>query len=196
MDEKVRIDFRTITDGSFDALLPKHVQQLSVQQWTPVQVARRAAEFLATKQGMRVLDIGSGPGKFCLVGAGTTKGYFTGVEQRMDLHRCALALAAEYHLLNVQFINDNITNIDFTGYEAFYFANSFYENISSLYAIDGQFPLTDKLFHSYNQYMRKQLEAMPKGTKMATYWEVFEVPPSYRLVGSEFEGLLNLWRKA
>ena len=42
--------------------------------WTPVHVARRAAQFLVTGPETRVLDVGSGPGKFCLVGALATQG--------------------------------------------------------------------------------------------------------------------------
>lgn len=189
------IDLSTITDTDFDACFPKEIRLASAQHWSPVQIARRAAAYLAPKAGTRVLDIGSGPGKFCLLGAGVTPGYFTGVEQRSDLHQCALSLATEYRLLNVYFINANITNIDFKDYEAFYYANSFYENVLSTHAIDGQFNLSEKLFNEYTRYMHKQLEAMPKGTRLATLWEVMDMPHNYVQVSSEFNGQLNLWKK-
>jgi len=41
---------------------------MSLKQWTPLAIARKAAEFLA-EPGSKVLDIGSGIGKFCLTGA-------------------------------------------------------------------------------------------------------------------------------
>lgn len=105
--------FDTITDRTFNELCPKKVAQASARQWSPVPVARRAAGFLAHKPGTRVLDIGSGPGKFCLIGAAVTDGFFTGVEQRRGLHECALKLATQCPGLNVNFVHDNITNIDF-----------------------------------------------------------------------------------
>ena len=70
---------------SFDLVYPKWIQDLSESHWTPVPIALEAARFLVTQPGTRVLDIGCGPGKFCAIGALTTKGHFTGVEQRSRL---------------------------------------------------------------------------------------------------------------
>jgi 2-polyprenyl-3-methyl-5-hydroxy-6-metoxy-1,4-benzoquinol methylase len=78
-------------DNQFDLLYPPEIRALSRAHWTPVKVARRAASFLVREPGTRVLDIGCGPGKFCIVGALATPGRFTGVEQRKQL--CELAQA-------------------------------------------------------------------------------------------------------
>src|SRR4051812_29793263 len=74
-----------VNDAAFDTLYPQHFQMLSAKHWTPLAIAHIAAGFLA-EQGARVLDIGSGIGKFCL-----TAGFyfpdtcFYGVEQRHEL---------------------------------------------------------------------------------------------------------------
>lgn len=189
------VNFNTVTDRSFDANYPKKVAALSGMQWTPINVAKRAAGFLVTNPGTRVLDIGSGCGKFCLVGAGVTNGHFTGVEQRGNLHQCAVKLADALGIENVEFVHDNIINIDFSRYNAFYYANSFYENISEAYAIDGQYPLSERLFNIYINHVHEQLKAMPRGTRVATYWAVMDMPDNYVLMASECDGMLNLWVK-
>ncbi len=58
-------------DVTFDDLYPEDIQNLSPMHWTPVDIARRASNFLAIPNA-RVLDIGSGVGKFCI-----TAGFFT-----------------------------------------------------------------------------------------------------------------------
>ena len=71
-----------LEDSRFDLVYPREIRELSDRHWTPVEVARKAAVFLVREPGTRVLDIGCGPGKFCIVGALATDGRFTGVEQR------------------------------------------------------------------------------------------------------------------
>ena len=82
-------DPRSIEDEKFDQIYPARIRKLSALQWTPVRVAAEAAKLLATVPGTRVLDIGCGPGKFCLIAAALTDGHFTGIEQRLDLATAA-----------------------------------------------------------------------------------------------------------
>src|SRR6185369_2785667 len=69
-----------IEDLAFDRLYPDHVRRLSPVHWTTVPVALRAAALLAPEAGMRVLDIGAGPGKLCCVGALAYGGTWHGIE--------------------------------------------------------------------------------------------------------------------
>src|SRR5690606_3892441 len=117
-----------VKDDDINAIYPEKIRRLARQHWTPVGVAKRAAEFLADTPGARVLDIGSGAGKFCLVGATYTRGHFTGVEQRGKLAALSNRLAETYNIHNVNFIHQNIMSISFSDYNAFYFYNSFHEN--------------------------------------------------------------------
>ena len=64
----------SIEDEKFDLIYPPKIRKLSSIFWTPVAVAAKAAKWLVTVQGMRVVDIGCGPGKFCLVAASLTDG--------------------------------------------------------------------------------------------------------------------------
>lgn len=82
-----------IDDSRFNELYPAHIKNLAARHWTPVDVAEMAARYLVEKSGDRILDIGSGAGKFCLVGAACTRGMFYGVEQRESLVELSSALA-------------------------------------------------------------------------------------------------------
>jgi SAM-dependent methyltransferase len=74
------------------------------------------------------LDIGCGPGKFCLVAATPTDGHFAGVEQRADLAAAARAAANVLGLTNIEIMHGNVTDIAFADYDAFYLFNPFEEN--------------------------------------------------------------------
>ena len=76
---------RKVTDFRFDQVFPIEMRRLSETHWTPVEVAIRAAELLVEHDKTRILDVGSGCGKFCLVAALSCLGQFIGVEQRPHL---------------------------------------------------------------------------------------------------------------
>ena len=104
-------DPRSVEDEKFDQIYPARIRKLSPLQWTPVRVATEAAKLLVTAPGTRVLDIGCGPGKFCLVGAALTHGHFTGIEQRADLATAARKAAATLQVANVEIIHGNVMEI-------------------------------------------------------------------------------------
>ena len=70
-----------VSDAALDEVFPEELRERSVLQWTPVAIAMRAAELLAPAPGARVLDVGAGVGKVCLVGALMTEATWWGIEQ-------------------------------------------------------------------------------------------------------------------
>ena len=186
-----------IIDSDFDQIYEEAIKEASVIHFTPVNVAKMAARYLANSKDIRVLDIGSGAGKFCMIGSVCTEGYFVGVEQRERLHLEAVRLAQEYKLTNVSFINTNITNISFKDYDAFYIFNAFYENISLFGgSIDDEIELKRELYESYSLYVNAQLAAMPIGTRLVTYFSFGkEIPDNYTLKLHSFDEKLKMWEK-
>src|SRR5437764_13050168 len=75
----------SIEDEKFDLIYPAQIRKLSSVFWTPVAVAAAAARLLVTAPHTRVLDIGCGPGRFCLVAACLRDGRFAGLEPPSDL---------------------------------------------------------------------------------------------------------------
>jgi SAM-dependent methyltransferase len=181
-----------VTDEKFNTIYPTNIRRLSEKHWTPVSVAKSASEFLVSNPGTRVLDIGSGAGKFCMVGAVNTKGHFTGVEQRAELVDLTQSLTRKYSLQNIEFVQANITSIDFRKYNAFYFYNSFYENID----LGNSILLNTSFYKAYTKYTLEQLAIVQSGTRLATYWASDKfIPPGFILIDSLYDGRLNLYEK-
>jgi SAM-dependent methyltransferase len=187
---------KKITDNEFDTIYPENLKKLGHVHWTPVEVAIEAVAFLTDIKSPNILDIGSGAGKFCLIGAAITKADFTGVELRPELYKLAKRIAKHYGLPNTQFINSNILEVDFSPYNAFYYFNPFYENIEQVNTIDDTLDLKTQNYNIYTKYVKQQLEGMPKGTRLVTYWSsAKDVPLNYTLQGESMNGLLEMWEK-
>lgn len=185
------------TDKVFDLIYPSSIQLLALPHWTPIEVAKKAAHFLAMEDNSRILDIGSGVGKFCLTAAHfKPKSIFYGIEQRERLVNEADAAKQALHVRNAFFINGNFTQIDFSNYDHFYFFNSFYENLVARDKIDNSIEYSGELFNYYNHYLYNQLDQRPAGTKLVTYHSLeYEVPKSYHVKYSQMDNLLKYWVK-
>ncbi|UKT64765.1 methyltransferase domain-containing protein [Pedobacter mucosus] len=183
-------------DQAFDWLYPRQFQLMSKKQWTPLAVAIQSAAFLASP-GSSVLDIGSGIGKFCLIGA---KEYpetmFFGVEQRNKHVYYANDAKNFLRIDNLEFIHANITQINFRAFDHFYFYNSFFENIDFVNRIDDSVETSIALYSYYTQYLRANLDRMPIGTKIVTYQSSgTEVSENFCLVSSTINNLLKMYIK-
>jgi len=189
-----------MTDAELDALLPVAVRRASRVFWTSVAVARRAAHMLERLGVRRVLDVGAGPGKFCVVAAAHAPGIeFVGVEHRPELVAAAQALAAEVGIANVMFATGDATHYPWTDFDAFYVFNSFAEND---FAADDQFDSTVELSHARHlaevKRVAQHLAAAPAGTVLLTYHGLSgPIPGSYELLHAEpvDTGWLRVWRK-
>ncbi len=185
-----------VSDIDFDQLFPESVRAAAEFHFTPVDIALAAAEFLVQKADTHVLDIGSGAGKFCLIGAASTKGFFTGVEQRKQLVAIATELAKQYQLQNTQFINANLVSINFSSYDAFYIFNPFMEHRTPDESLDADINIDRQLYEIYSDHVRTALDNMRVGTRLATYFSYGdEVPESYIRVGGDEDRKLRFWVK-
>lgn len=88
---------------------------------------RDAAAWLAPEPGCRVLDIGSGVGKLCLVGSLITGATFVGIEQRPHLVEIARELASRLGAATASFVCDDAFAIDWRDFTSLYLFNPFAE---------------------------------------------------------------------
>lgn len=184
-------------DTAFNALYPDPVREVAARHWTPVDVAHKSAAFLATHKGAKVLDIGSGSGKFCLIAAHLYADVeWFGIEQREDLVSLCNQLKKRLHIHNAHFSHENITETDFSSFDHFYFYNSFYENLPGTQKIDFSVKYSEKLYDYYNLFLYKQLAKRPSGTRLVTYHSLGnEVPPGYEVVSTDYAEFLKFWVK-
>jgi len=190
---KLNID---ISDNDFNVIYPPKISSLATKHWSSVSVSKLASNFLVDRPGTKVLDIGSGAGKFCMIGATNTKGHFTGVEQREELVKLSTQLSESYRINNVKFIHANIMSISFADYDAFYFYNSFYENIDVLNRIDDSVRLGVQLYHRYSIHLVEQLASLRVGTRLVTFCSSLSViPESFQLQDSTHDDFLKFWEK-
>jgi hypothetical protein len=185
------------SDFQFNRIYPASIQKLASRHWTPLAVARKAAEFLASHHGVKILDVGSGVGKFCLAAAHHREhARFFGVEQRESLYHIATHAQLSLGLDNITFMCRNFTQLNFEHYDNFYLYNPFYENLSGTEKIDESIDYSSELYHYYNRYLYRQLRQKPGGTRVATFHSLEdEMPPDYHIVGSDMDSLLKFWMK-
>ncbi|MEI8280586.1 MAG: methyltransferase domain-containing protein [Bacteroidota bacterium] len=191
-----KIDYYN-SDEAFNELYPLHIQELSTLHWTPIHIVKKVIEFLAGSDGEKILDIGSGVGKFCLVGAHfAANSFFYGVEQRENLIQDAQTAQKILGIKNVAFIHGNFTQLDLSTYDHFYFYNSFYENLDDVERIDRKIDYSESLYDYYDMQLYKGLQQMPVGTKVATYHTMPNIMPNgYEVVASYQSGDLTFWIK-
>jgi len=185
------------SDDQLNNIYPIPMQGLAQKHWTPLNVAKKTADFLAVEDNARILDIGSGIGKFCLAAAHyRPNAFFYGIEQRKSLINCAEIAKQKLGINNVSFTYGNFTALDFNNYDHFYFYNAFYENLAGTEKIDNSIDYSRELYNYYNRYLYKQLERKPEGTRLATFHSLEdEVPEDYHVVHSELDNLLKFWIK-
>lgn len=184
------------SDEAFNSLLPVSMQKLSVQHWTPLNVAYVAARFLAPDANARVIDIGAGIGKFCIAGASVCHGTFTGIEQRKNFVATGNKVIKQLGVDGAKLIHGNFMDLDITEYTGVYFYNSFHENLVFEDALDNKIEMSTELYERYSAHLLSQLNAMAFGTRLATFWlSITEIPGCYKLKESHFNDKLKLWVK-
>lgn len=191
------IDTWFSADTQFHQLYPPAIQSLARLHWTPLHIARAAADFIVPHEGVKVLDIGSGVGAFCLAAAYyQPSAAFSGVEQRSELVNHAEGAKELLGVKNALFLHGNFTQLNFKQYDHFYFYNSFHENLSGTDKIDDSIAYSVDLYNYYNRYLYQELEDMPTGTRIATFHSLdMEIPSNYQLVEARFGNLLKCWMK-
>jgi SAM-dependent methyltransferase len=182
----------------FDELYPFPLRTMASIYWTPVAVAIQAARMLVGESSRRVLDVGSGAGKFCLVGALATPGQFVGVEQRGFLVDCAREGARLLETPNATFIHGVFDALDPAEYDAFYFFNPFAENKFAEHArFDQTVELTPERFDHDVRSARCFLRAAKRGAHVVTYNGLGgPLPSGYRKLKRVQMGcMIELWEK-
>lgn len=189
-----------MSDVDFDALLPSSTHRFAPRYWTPVDVARRTARIFNGLGARRILDVGSGPGKFCVVAAACAPRLsLVGVEHRPHLVAVARLLGQKLGAERVAFQLGDATRVRWSEFDGFYVFNSFAEN---RFAVEDQFDRTVELSRRrcIADLLRVErcLAAAPVGALLVTYHGLGgPIPGSYERLHVEAAGTgwLQVWRR-
>ena len=187
-------------DAAFDSIYPPSIRAISRRYWTPVDVARRAALLFREAGVRRVLDVGSGVGKFVLVAAAVAPEVtFVGVEQRARLVEVARRAHQRLRLPNAVFTVGEATASSWRGFDGLYFFNPFAENLFlDGEQVDDAVELTEARFFRDIVRTERALREASLGTSIVTYHGMSgRMPACYELSQSMRAGSdwLRLWVK-
>ena len=186
-----------MSDARFDGLLSEHARRQSRRFWTCVEAATTASEWLAEVGVERLLDVGSGVGKFCCIASLMLGRRVWGLERRGELvfesRRLAQRLGAE-----VVVIEGALTQVDPRRFDAFYFFNPFGEYLLPPEERYDASPTSAEEYVSNARLVEQWLRAAPAGTTVLTFNGLGgRIPLSFSVHRTRCidRNVLRLWRK-
>jgi SAM-dependent methyltransferase len=189
-----------VPDVLFDSMYSAKWRRASPQFWSPVCVAQVAARWLTEGGATRILDVGCGPGKLCVIGALTTPASFVGVEQRGELVAEAREAARRLGVAHrVAIVHGVIQDLSFSDFEALYFYNPLGENLHGTEeCLDRTVELGARRFQRDMNTVEAELDRLPIDARLVTYHGLGgRIPDSFSLERIEPAGtdVLRLWIK-
>jgi SAM-dependent methyltransferase len=183
-----------VSDAELDQVFPEELRDRSYLHWTPVAVAVRAAALLAPLPSLRILDVGAGVGKLCLIGAAITGATWWGIEQ--DAVQVAAASHAAWALdvdRKTRFVHGDGSRLSWDEFDGFYFYNPFTTLMLAPHA--SPFVRYATIQHTLRRIEQRLATARP-GTRVVTYHGFGgTLPAGYTLAAREPAGgdALELW---
>ncbi|MHB8872928.1 MAG: class I SAM-dependent methyltransferase [Myxococcaceae bacterium] len=192
-------EFRPSNEAAFDEGLPPNLRELSETHWTPAAVVRLGARWLVEHGAKRVLDVGSGVGKFCTLASLETPLVCVGLEQRGYLVDAARERAARLGATRCQFVVGGLEQLGALPADALYFYNPFAENLAATsIGIDETVELSPKRYLGEVRQVQEHLRRAEVGQLVLTFHGFGgPVPASYQELRSQPAGsdFLQLFRK-
>jgi SAM-dependent methyltransferase len=188
-----------LSDAAFDSAYDDTIRKLSAEHWTPVRVAARAAQLLILEGATRILDVGSGVGKFCIVGALSTEAEFVGVERRSSLVEIARRTALRFGTGRATFVHANADAFSFDGFNGVYLFNPYHEQIGALLNhIDDDVERSRLMYSHFVRATMLKLAAMAPPVAVVTLGGFGgTIPSDFDFLGDEPAGSeqMELWVK-
>lgn len=184
-----------VPDEEFDRLYPASERCRSEIHWTPVNVAVLVGEWLAAAPGGNILDVGSGVGKACHVGALASEARWCGVERDPEMVRIAARTARELAIEErTHFIHGEALQLDWSRFGGIYLFNPFTE---ALYGDSPSDPLVRQAaFVGEVLGVERKLLTLYPGARVVTYHGFGgEMPIVFQMVDrvEAYGGFACLW---
>lgn len=158
---------QVVPDEQFDRVFPIGHRYRSALHWTPIEIALRACAWLAPEPDSTALDIGSGVGKVCLVGALTTPGQWVGIERDANMVSAAIKAARALGVANrTCFVHGELASINWAKFDGFYLFNPFAE---ALFAVACDPVERQAAYIEHVAQVQRGLVTARPGTRVVTY---------------------------
>jgi predicted RNA methylase len=188
-----------VSDAAFDAIYPRPVGEASDIFWTPLDVARATIDLIQPTLSTRVLDVGSGAGKFCIAGSLMSAGRFTGIEQDPSLVQIATAAAQGLGADRADLHCGDALELTWSGFDVVYLFNPFQLRIARVTShVVWSSTTTREVRARRALKASRKLEELPAGTRVVLFHGFGKaMPGSYRKVEERAcaAGPLQLWIK-
>jgi len=113
-----------VSDDEFDALYRDDLRPRARSHGSPMEVILRAGQLLEPATGERILDVGSGVGKVCLVGALSFPGTWFGIEHDRAQVTAANELSRRLGVADwTCFIRGDLDSIEWWHFDGIYLYN-------------------------------------------------------------------------
>ncbi len=189
---------RPVDDEAFDALLSARARFKSSAHWSKVAVAQQAAAWFDEVGAQRLLDVGAGLGKFCIVAALWLDRPVCGVEQRAHLVEEGRALAKALQA-DVQLVEGDLRAVEPSGFDGLYFYNPFAEHVANEHErYDDTVPLSTERYLRHARVVERWLRELRVGSHFISYNGIgSRIPTSWEVTAETKLGgsLLRRWRK-
>lgn len=172
-----------IDDERFDRIFSPHYHIQSSVHWSPIEVARQIALWIAPLDVRRFVDIGCGVGKLCLLMRILSNHEVYGIEQRPKLVKVANKIIRSNHFKNIHVIEKNMMDLKWNDFDIYYLFNPFQEHLFAGFggALDQDVEFDAKTYCEYTTEVFKQLNAAKRGKFLITYDGYGgETPPRWR----------------
>ena len=181
-------------EKQFLDLLPEYLKDLDDDYWSDFSQIEQSCKWL--KNCSNVLDIGSGVGKFCIIGTQLLSSNFFGIEKNRQLHSKANVVLSHLSNHRVKFILGDLFELPLSNYDGLYIYNPFVENISLGKKIDNSIAYDEELYHKLHDQLSIRLDLLKSDSLVVNNSLVTDYfSDKFELLDVHSEPSLTLWKK-
>ena len=181
-------------ESGFIKLLPAKLKDLDHEYWSDYDHIQQSCEWL--KNCNNILDVGSGVGKFCIIGTQILSSNFFGIEIKSQLYKQAKTILSHLPKHHVKFIYGDLFELSLLDYDGLYIYNPFVENISLGKKIDNSIHYSERVYNAlHNQLMIKLDTLKPNSLVVNNSFVTDYFNENFELIDVHSDPSLTLWKK-
>lgn len=187
-----------VSDDVFDSVMAELPKSKSRSFWSSVEAAQLASKLFRQAGARRVLDTGSGAGKFCTIASLDLGCTLWGIERRAELVAESRRLSEVFGAQTIV-TEGTLESVEPQQFDGFYFYNPFGEYLAD--DVDRYDSLAPRSFDAYIKEVRlveRWLRSAKLGTAVVTYNGLGgRIPASYRVRHTSHvrDDVMRLWVK-